>query len=186
MLATMTSFAWSGPKDECRHPRSGDTAPPLLAPAFQVMGSKNYEPEASGAGCAIRFEHSSGLWVDVFIYRAGLGVIDDRPRDERLMKEFQGAMRAVVQSWETQDGGKVRDANASYAERGRLSVEVMAGQATINTAQQGTLRTHVVVWGGSGAIWKIRATYPIGEPGMSDAVVEALSHVIVDWSREDS
>jgi hypothetical protein len=169
----------------CLHPGTRAEALPQLSAEFRRAGAQDYESQVPGAGCSIRFEHASGLWIDVYIYRAGLGEIEDRSRDPQLMELFQDGALAMVQKWQTQGGGKVRELQARYADRGTGKIEIMAASAYLEPPDaQRTLRSHLMLWSGAGSIWKLRATYPVGAQGMSDDAVLQLADLLVDWSRE--
>jgi hypothetical protein len=176
--------AWAQDGLPCRHPKTQEDLPQVLGPGFVRQGTHDYEAEMRGGGCSVRYKHPSGMWADVYIYRAELGVIEDVPRDPRLMNEFQQTMGGIVQGWKQRHGGIVRDSQGQYLERGQAHVEVMVGSAVIEVPQVMTYRTHVQLWSGGGSIWKLRATFPVSDQAASDPAVEALGSALVDLSRE--
>jgi hypothetical protein len=166
---------------DCRHPRTQAEAPMV---GFLRVGSHDYEAREPGLGCSIRLVHAaSSISVDLYIYRAGLGEIADLPRDERLMANFQSAVQGIRRRWEGTEKGRLLDLQARYVQRGLRAVEVMAAQATIELPSGEQHRTHLLLWSGSGSIWKLRATFPVGRPTMTDAAVEEIGTALVDWSR---
>jgi len=168
----------------CLHPRTQQDLPQVLGPSFLRYGTHGFEADNPGQGCSVRYRHPSGMWADVYIYRAGLGVIEDLPRDPRLMNEFQQAFAGITYMWQKQQQAKVGDQQAQYETRGQAGVEVMVGTALIEPPGKPALRTHVQVWSGGGSIWKLRATFPKADQAASDAAVRALGEALVDLSRE--
>lgn len=188
--AALAMAAWLAPAAAraqdglpCLHPKTQQALPQILGPAFTRGRTHGFEAQAPGFGCSVRYEHPSGMWADVYIYRAGLGVIDDVERDPRLMDQFQGTMNAVEQKWKQQPGAGVRDLQAHYEKRGSRGVEVMVGSAFLEMTGRDALRTHVQLWSGGGAIWKLRATFPAKDLAVSDDAVRALAEALVDLSR---
>lgn len=169
----------------CRHPRTGQDLPEVLGPGFVRRGTHDYEAQMPGGGCSVRYKHPSGMWADVYIYRAGLGVIEDLPHDPRLMSEFQQTIGSIVQGWKQQYQGVVRDTEARYMQRGTgAGIEVMVASAVIEVPNVTTYRTHVQLWSGGGSIWKLRASFPDADRAASDPAVEALGNALADLSRE--
>jgi len=186
LLLVVSTAAWAQDGLPCRHPKTGQDLPQVLGPGFLRLSTHGYESATPGAGCSVRYKHPSGMWADVYIYRAELGVIEDLPRDPRLLSEFQQVMDGIVQGWKQHRGGTVRDAVGKYMERGRARVEVMAGSAVIDVPNALTYRTHVLLWSGGGSIWKLRATFLDTDRAASDPAVEVLGDALVDLSREDA
>jgi hypothetical protein len=168
----------------CIHPTTQQELPQILGPSFVRVGTHSFEAENPGQGCSVRYQHPSGMWADVYIYRAGLGVIEDQPRDPRLMNEFQQAFAGITYMWQKQQQAKVSDMQARYEPRGRAGVEAMVGTALIEPPGKPALRTHVQLWSGGGSIWKLRATFPTTDQPASDPAVQALGEALVDLSRE--
>ncbi len=170
----------------CRHPGTGLDLPQVLGPSFVRKGTHDYEARLPGGGCSVRYRHPTGMWADVYIYRAGLGVVEDLPRDPRLMAEFQQAVDNIVQGWTQTYHGVVRDTESGYARRGARGIEVLAATAVIDVPGMTTYRTHVQLWSGAGSIWKMRATFPYADRTASDPAVVALGDALADLSRETS
>ena len=185
LAVTVAAHAQEGAP--CRHPRTGQDLPDVMGPGFVRRGTHDFEAKSPGAGCSVRYKHPSGMWADVYIYRAGLGVIEDLPRDPRLMTEFQQAVASIVQGWTQQYQAVVRDTQARYEPRGHgAGIEVMVASAVIEVPTMTTYRTHLQLWSGGGSIWKLRATFPDADRAASDPAVEALGGALVDLSRETS
>lgn len=174
--------------EPCRHPRTQQELPQVLGPAFIRAGTHSFEAKFPGQGCSVRYQHPSGMWADVYIYQGGHGVVQDTARDPRLMDEFQSVFAGIRQMWsQDQRRGKLLDMQGRYESRGKVAVEVMVGSATIEPeGGAAPLRTHVQLWSGSGAIWKLRATFPKADQAASDPAVQALGEALVDLSREGS
>lgn len=189
--ALLAALAIAGPAQAqdglpCRHPKTGEDLPQILGPSFVRKGTHDYEAKLPGGGCSVRYKHPSGMWADVYIYRAGLGVVEDLPRDPRLMAEFQQTLDNIVQGWTQTYHGVVRDTESRYVPRGAAGIEVMAATAVIDVPGMTTYRTHVQLWSGGGSIWKLRATFPDADRAASDPAVVALGNALADLSRETS
>ncbi len=169
----------------CLHPKTQQALPQILGPAFVRGRTHSFEAQTPGFGCSVRYEHPSGMWADVYIYSAGLGVVEDIERDARLMEQFQSTMNAVELKWKQQPGATVRDLQARYETRGSRGVEVMVGSAFLEMTGREALRTHAQLWSGGGAIWKLRATFPVKDLAVSDDAVRALAEALVDLSRAE-
>ena len=168
----------------CPRPGTQQELPQTLGPGFERAGTHSFEAEMPGGGCSVRYKHPSGMWADVYIYQAKLGTIEDKPRDERLLSEFQTAMAGIRYSWEERQQAKVSDLAGRYEKRGQQDVEVMVGTASIDSPKHGALSTYLQVWSGGGSIWKLRTTYPAADKAVSDSAVVALGNALVDLSRE--
>lgn len=168
----------------CMRPGTQQDLPQTLGPGFQRVSTYSFEAKMAGGGCSVRYKHPSGMWADVYVYQADLGAVEDKPRDPRLLNEFQTTMVGITQSWQQNHQAKVRDSVASYEKRGQGDVEVMAGWATIDSPAHGLLRTYAQLWSGGGSIWKLRTTFPEADKAVSDAAVLALGNALVDLSRE--
>ncbi|MEO6281098.1 hypothetical protein [Roseateles sp.] len=176
--------AWAQDGAPCHHPKTQQDLPQVLGPGFVREATHSYEAQLPGGGCSVRYKHPAGMWADVFIYRAGHGVIEDTARDPRLMAEFQQALSGIVQGWKQKNKGVVRDTEAKYVQRGDARIEVMTAVAVIEVPDVTTYRTHVQLWSGGGSIWKLRATFSDADRAVSDPAIEALGNALVDLSRE--
>jgi hypothetical protein len=183
-LALAAAGAQAQQGEPCVHPRTQQELPQILGPGFQRTGTHSFEAANPGQGCSVRYQHPSGMWADVYIYRAGLGVIEDVPRDPRLMNEFQQAFAGITYMWQKQRDAKVSDMQGQYEPRGQAGVEALVGSALIEPPAKPALRTHVLLWSGSGSIWKLRVTFPKADQAVSDPAVRALGEALVDLSRE--
>jgi len=182
LAASASAYAQDGLP--CRHPKTGLELPQVLSPGFVRQATHSYEAQLPGGGCSVRYKHPGGMWADVYIYRAGLGVIEDTARAPRLMTEFQQTLSGIVQGWKEKNKGVVRDTEAKYVQRGDAGIEVMIAVAVIDVPEMTTFRTHVQLWSGGGSIWKLRATFHDADRVVSDPAIEALGNALVDLSRE--
>jgi hypothetical protein len=185
-LGLMAACAQAQSGAPCLHPGTQQALPQVLGPAFVRMGTHSFEAQAPGQGCSVRYQHPSGMWADVYVYRAGHGVVQDVARDPRLMEEFQQVFAGLNHMWsQEQRKGKVLDTQGRFETRGKAGVEVMVGSANIEPdSGAAPLRTHVQLWSGGGSIWKLRATFPKADQAVSDHAVQALGEALVDLSRE--
>ena len=183
-IGLLAAAVQAQPGAPCVHPRTQQDLPQVLGPSFVRYATHSFEAQAPGQGCSVRYRHPSGMWADVYIYRAGLGSIDDVPRDPRLMTESQQAFAGITYMWEKQQQAKVQEPQARYEKRGQAGVEVLVGSTVIEPPGKDALRSHVQVWSGGGSIWKLRATFPKADQAASDPAVQALGEALVDLSRE--
>ncbi|RZL32386.1 MAG: hypothetical protein EOP35_20175 [Rubrivivax sp.] len=183
-LSALVAHAQQGAP--CLHPRTEQALPQVLGPSFVRVSTHSFEATAPGQGCSVRYQHPSGMWADVYIYRGGHGVVQEVARDPRLMQEFQQVFAGINHMWsQEQRKGKLLDIEGRYETRGKAGAEVMVGSANIEPESGApTLRTHVQLWSGGGSIWKLRVTFNKSDQAVSDPAVQALGEALVDLSRE--
>ena len=185
LLGSLLAFGAAAQEGQpCPQPGTQQEFPLTLGPGFQREGTHSFEADMPGGGCSVSYKHPGGMTVTVYVYQAKLGQVDDLPRDPRLLEEFKNAMTGITLNWQQKYQATVRDTVTRYETRGARNVEVMVGWAGIDLPKVPPLRTHLLLWSGSGVIWKLRVTFPEADKAVSDAAVTGLGDALVDLSRE--